>query len=353
MKNWTIRVFSGLSFALAVFLLNAFVLSYLPSGPELLRDPDFSQKLKFWDYYGEEEGFALADGEVRLRNVANTRNVSLRQKIKWSGALPHLQLSADLRCENIAQGKRSWHLGRLVLPRYDAKAHWLNLPHYVAALTGTHSWKHYEQVFEYDPEAKSAEVALQLPYATGLLAARHLSLRAAVPNPFYPWAQGASFLFGGMFLWLLLSPHLFGSGSLWLRGSLFLVSAAILAGTLAPLAVKKDITRQIRSLPVFSVMNDPDEGVDPSTSLFEIGSLEARLHFCGFLLFGALLCALGAARDTILVGFFLACATELMQNFVPGRTPLISDMLIDVAGVTTGMMIFTVARWKSKGPLRL
>jgi VanZ family protein len=40
----------------------------------------------------------------------------------------------------------------------------------------------------------------------------------------------------------------------------------------------------------------------------------------------------------------LAAATEFVQQFVPGRHPLLRDALIDLSGAITGLIIATAAR---------
>jgi len=45
----------------------------------------------------------------------------------------------------------------------------------------------------------------------------------------------------------------------------------------------------------------------------------------------------------LLVGFALfACISEVVQFLVPGRTPLISDFIVDMAGAFAGLMIGTL-----------
>jgi VanZ family protein len=41
---------------------------------------------------------------------------------------------------------------------------------------------------------------------------------------------------------------------------------------------------------------------------------------------------------------FLAAATEFVQQFVPGRHPLVRDALIDLAGTITGLLLAAARR---------
>ena len=46
-----------------------------------------------------------------------------------------------------------------------------------------------------------------------------------------------------------------------------------------------------------------------------------------------------SARNTFVVGFLYAISDELHQMFVPGRTPAVSDLMIDAAGIFLALMV--------------
>ena len=65
-------------------------------------------------------------------------------------------------------------------------------------------------------------------------------------------------------------------------------------------------------------------------------------HYTLFTLIG--LCPVYGAGSTaawriLLVGLLLAVLTELMQTFVPGRQPHLRDVLVDMGGTSTALLL--------------
>ena len=76
------------------------------------------------------------------------------------------------------------------------------------------------------------------------------------------------------------------------------------------------------------------------------GFIRTLAHFAEFCLLGALLALLPHTFDiqkkhayvfALLAAFAVAIIDECIQSLVPGRTPSISDVLVDFAGSTTGV----------------
>lgn len=56
---------------------------------------------------------------------------------------------------------------------------------------------------------------------------------------------------------------------------------------------------------------------------------------------------------SILFCYIYACTDEIHQAFVPGRGPLLTDVLIDTAGATVGVVLshYTLSRHRKRAPL--
>ena len=72
-------------------------------------------------------------------------------------------------------------------------------------------------------------------------------------------------------------------------------------------------------------------------------------HFSEFAVLGVLLtwfCGMLKSRlfTPILCGIAVACADETIQLFVPGRHGCVTDVLIDSAGVITGVLLLLLIR---------
>ena len=82
------------------------------------------------------------------------------------------------------------------------------------------------------------------------------------------------------------------------------------------------------------------------------GLLRKVAHFSEFTALGACFCWLYAMLKNkqyeqllfpLLSGFLVACADETIQRFVPDRHGCLTDVGIDTAGVTMGIVLFTIA----------
>ena len=82
------------------------------------------------------------------------------------------------------------------------------------------------------------------------------------------------------------------------------------------------------------------------------GLLRKLAHFTEFASLGACFCWLyGMLRNkqieqlllSILSGFLAACTDETIQRFVHDRNGCLTDVGIDTAGVTAGIVLFTIA----------
>ncbi len=358
MRPLSARTLIGLCFVLMVLFIHQQFPRFVERGSELLSNADFSDQLEGWQLSGQDAGsLSFSGAEVLLINNKSENSLTLRQTVVWPENISHLQVSAELRSVDILPGDRSWYLGRLVLARYDQDGHWLNLPHYVADLTGTNPWQGYSTTFSADPRAESTQLILQLPHATGSLWAQNLSLHAAEPNSNYRYGQILAFCLGGGFLVFLLRRSLCREKQLLIRCGLFLTSSAILVGTLMPVHIKSEIKGQagtfIHEIQA-ALSTDIAENQDHDFPDFMVSS-DKLLHFAGFLIFSVFLCALQLQPFIVIQDvFWFACTTEVLQLFVEGRIPFLNDVLIDVAGGLTGLFcVYFLARIKRNRNLTL
>lgn len=89
---------------------------------------------------------------------------------------------------------------------------------------------------------------------------------------------------------------------------------------------------------------EKDEILSPFTPLFRADKLG---HLCGFgVLCGAIVCT-GRIRITsaLLFSAAIGVLTETLQLFVPGRSPLVADVLVDSVGA--GLGVATVYAWRT------
>lgn len=106
-----------------------------------------------------------------------------------------------------------------------------------------------------------------------------------------------------------------------------------------------------------SVLNTFDDYNEPLTETQEAQVLNVEhiirklAHFTIYTILGLLLMSLTETFDftnkkrlllSVLIGFLYACLDEFHQSFTPGRTPLFTDVLIDMLGVIVGSLIVLI-----------
>lgn len=335
------------------FALN--VKPFEPVGPELLHNPGLGEGLEGWRSYGPS-GAVEVDGVggVRLRLDDPAKSVGLTQTRRDLGGYARLILSGELACENVVPGKRGWEKARLILSSHDDQGKWLPAPHVVANLTGTRDWRQYSEVFKPVAQAREWRISLQLPRASGTLSARALSLHEAAENPVFSRGRLVAFCFWPMFLAVLLLPRIRGRASRLLKACALLTLLIILWGTLMPAETKTEIFsesrkvfKQLQEKSTESLKTASDKS-DKSDSPLEASVDQAKLgHFLLFALLAFLLALVSAAQSGVFLIvelFQTAAVTEMLQFFVEKRTPLISDLGIDMAGVLLGLFLIWIIR---------
>lgn len=357
--------------AIATILFVIFFDVYQEIGPELLPNADFSQGLAKWNFSNQEGAVSLEQpGTVRIINADSGKGVSLQQTIIDPGRFRFLRLTGDIKTDKVKRGKKSWQKARLVLSSHDQDGRWLPAPHHVASLAGTRPWRQYSQVFEIIPAAEQLRVSAQLPRATGILWVKNLSLREVYKKTTTVYFMTGGIILWGLFLAWLVIPYIAAGRTFFLRALVFLSVFAVLMGTLSPgvskLQFQKDSVQVIQNF-----IEQPEEIASIQSSerdknkaeqdrrLFNL--LQAATKSGHFILFALLGLSLPIAlpladRRFLLIDLLmLAAATELMQFFIQGRTPLVKDFLIDVAGIIVGLAIVWLWRksHRRKGALAI
>ena len=339
-----------------ITLLYSFLFDpYRPMGPELLDNGDFSQGLAQWQTFEASRTVALLEGAtVRLHSENPEGTVSLRQKIFDPVRFGRLRLSGEIRTRGVQGGKRDWQQARLVLAGYDGADKWLPARHHVALLQGTNGWQRYSQDFAVPAGARSLQVLVQLPRATGTMWARDLSLREVVGKKGTGAVSGTLLCLWGAFLVWLLGPIFRKVRPVVVQLLAAAVILAIFAGSLAPGEKKRQwqedavqaVQQIIEQSPASAVADAaPEHRWKPAVkTMLELSKVG---HFTLFVL---LAMVLGTAfAGSPLGGHFqdlalFAGATEFLQIFIRGRTPQVTDWLIDISGVLIGLALIYLLR---------
>ena len=328
---------------------------YRSVGPELLVNGDFSRGLEDWRVSGPSGAIAVEPPRtVRLQAADREHYVGLTRPFHDPGRFELLELSGTIRTEAVVAGKEAWHKARLILSSFDQEGAWMPGAHLVVALEGNHPWKRYATVFPVIPEAEELRVSMQLARVSGKAWVRDLSLREAVEKPLYVFLQAGAFGLWGVFLVWLMVPLVVACPRNLLRGALVVSMLLVLSGTLLPGSYRRVVERDMTE--AYQATTSPEASVAETETLGRPDRVVVwdRIRNAGkaghFVLYGLLAMSLAAAfparpRKTLILELgMMGGATELLQFFIEGRTPLVGDWLLDLAGAGAGLGLVTVWR---------
>jgi len=318
---------------------------YQNVGRQLLLNADFSKELEFWQPPESSSGKIVAyNNQLILRSHDAGKSVQVSQNIQSDLNGKKFRLRATLASRNVVPGEKKWNKARLLLVQYiDGKAQW-KFSHVLAALDGTHGWQIYNKAFRLSPECSELRVIAQMSRCRGELFVKGLSLYEVEESATYTWVKWLIRAAWILFIFVLLVPGLKGGGSTLLKIFIVLTVAGIVVGTTLPGQVKnelkEDITKEVHTYTA-PVKKITEGRMDTAQYKFFMLDITKIAHFCLFSLLALLLLLKNPCRPMRLILlelFMLACATEFMQFYIDGRSPLITDVLIDMAGGAVGMM---------------
>ena len=316
---------------------------YDPVGAQLLANPHFTHGLQGWRLEGDAQRVQVRDGLLRIDHAAVSHTTSLSQCYLAKGLPGQLLLSAKAASHGVVRGRKSWHEARIDLVGYDAQGEGdYRVRTRLIGLDGDQTWVKSQRVYRNVSDYRKICVEVSLYGATGAFQVRELSLHQARENPSYRWVSLS--LLGGwvvLGLWLLKALYEYYRGGPW-GPYLLSLFALLLIGVLMPQALRSGLEQQILSLSshlglVFAPGSTLHHGagLDLWPQRWDLSKIA---HLVGFtLLAGLLFWERRTGTTERLFGLLLlAMATELLQFYVPDRTPRVSDLMVDALGILVG-----------------
>lgn len=330
--------------ALILCLLNLAFFSLIKSdvttGDQLLENADFARGLAGWEVQGARQIVATGGGAAMIDHGAVQETTMLSQ-CRAAETFPNrMMLSAEARSRAVVRGAKHWHDARIELVGYNTqgKANY-RVKSLLVGMDGDRAWRSFGGIFLKPASTSRICIKISLYAAPGSFAVRHLSLYEVTESPVHVYGSGF-LLVGWVVLGLCLAISLFNHYKVRSQGLyLLLLVPLLLGGILMPQELRSSIEGHL--LPVLSRIGLHLE----STKIFSIHDLWALWperwdisklsHFVGFTLLTLIVFSDrdARARSALSALLLLAVATELMQFFVPERTPRLSDVIVDSSGV--------------------
>jgi VanZ family protein len=332
-------------FALAALFTigsNTLIEKYQNSSRQLLENPLFTQGLQRWQTKkSPAREMVLQDGTVTLKSQDQEGQIEIFQEVKGQDKDTIFRLEAELQSIDVSAGEKSWNKARLLLlPFIDGKASY-KLKHVAASLVGTQSWKRVSEVFQIPKGAQTIRVVAQMSHCSGEFSLRNPTLYRVVENPLYSFSKWLVIPLWAAFFFFLFQPCLRGTGNFCIKLLLVLTVAAIVVGTTIPGRFKNDLRddllQEARSSTTSVQQTVKEMMVAEHIRPFKLPKVDITklAHFFLFALLALLLLLTNpgiSVKQLLLNLFLVACSTELIQLYVESRSPLIRDVVIDMAG---------------------
>lgn len=328
---------------------------YHITGQEILENADFADGSDRWGFSGSGHVLTSENGGVaKLDAPSAGESQSLFQVIHGQYTSQLLRLSCEIKTQNIIGGDHAWKAARVALVSHNKAGEAMyNLPHILANQTGSSDWVHYEKVFAIAPDVAKITVAAQIVNSSGTLWIKAISLRPVALNIAFKQYRLAF-----LFIWVVIAfwvaaPIVKSGFRSFAHGMVLLLASGIVLGVLMPENVKESLGEAISpstatSLIPFIPSNFNDTQVFslapqlPALNIFKVG------HFIMFTFLAIILCGARSYRTSFarLVVYLtlFALVTEVLQLFMAGRTAQLGDILIDCAGIATGLAMVWLAR---------
>ncbi len=318
---------------------------YLVIGPELLTDNRFQKKLDHWWHSNQGTSVPVPGSGIAVLQSENPADIiGLTQTIANVDYFKLLRLSCELMTLDMPLHEKEGHMARVVLVSNDRDGEPVySRPHLMAGLSGKHDWEQHEGVFRVYSDSANVTLSIQIMQTTGTLLVRNLSLRPlAEKRSFQTYRNIAISLWALAGIWIIapMVKAAFGNAQ---RTTILAVALTVLAGVLMPESLKEHIGRTLfpslakvaagmvsyGTFQFLPVLRTPD--------IYKVG------HFFLF----ALLAAIALYRrpyalsrsETFACLILFAFVTEVLQLFIPGRAALLSDVIVDSAGMVMGLAL--------------
>lgn len=335
---------------------NTLIEKYHNISQQLLENPLFSYGVRGWQTKESPSSeIVLQDGTVTLKSSDKEGQKEIFQEVKGQNQDAIFRLEAELQTTDVAAGEKNWNKARLLLvPIIDGKASY-KLKHVAASLVGTKGWKRVSEVFYFPKGCQAIRVVAQMSRCSGEFSLRNPTLHRVVETPLFSFSKWLVIPLWAVFFFSMFQPCLRGKGNFFPKMLLVLTVVAIVAGTTIPGRFKNDLRDDLldetRSYTTSVQETVKEVLVAEHVRPFDLPKVDITklAHFFLFALLTLLLLLTNpeiSVKLLLLNLFLVACSTELIQLYVEGRSPLIRDVVIDMAGggMTVVLWYLTMVR---------
>ncbi|MES9930093.1 MAG: VanZ family protein [Candidatus Thiodiazotropha sp. 6PDIVS] len=349
----------AISLVLLSYLLFNSLDAYHINGEQFLMNPDFSDDLAGWKVGGKTGLLQVSDGIVEINHQSKPQSTRLYQCWMRSDFPDYLLMAIDASSDGLLVGPKKWHGARVGVTGYlaDGGKNY-KLSSRLFSSKGNLPWEHYQEGVEISAEFERVCFSISFFKSMGEFQFKNPSLYPAIENPTFFILKNLLMLVWCLFSvwWLILLVQHYRSRPQW--SYLMAIFMVIGVGVLAPIelksALEKGLFYYVPELHTRDMLAAIGLSFDISPKYFPVVLDVSKFgHFVGFFLLSGILFSERAKPVRFLLpGLFLAAlGTELLQYFVPGRSPRLSDVTVDSIGIFAGWFFVRFFFWRRQSAL--
>jgi hypothetical protein len=354
----SLRLWHHYLIAICLSLLSYFFFTsmevYEVVGEQLLRNPLFSDDFRGWKVRGNGGPIHVSEGIAKINHQSLGQASSISQCWASGEFSQEVMAGIDAKSEGLELGSKSWHEARVGLVGFTAggKSRY-QLGNRVVRLRDNQPWERYLVGLNVPYKFERVCFVIALYGSKGVFQVKNPLLYPARVQPGYQLGRNLLLvLWSGIGLyWLVLLGLYYKKRPQ--GGYLVAVILVLAAGILMPnelrIELDEGLFKFIPGIHLQEILGSLGVSADISPSLFPLyWGVSKYAHLLGFLLLsGILFSDPKKAAWHLLPGLFLAAViTELLQYFVPGRSPRISDIIVDGTGIFFGWWLVRLYLWQ-------
>ncbi|MFT5701010.1 MAG: VanZ family protein [Desulforhopalus sp.] len=341
---------------LVTFTIVNLVPQIINIGDDILTAPAYAKSRSSWLKIGHNKAVLdIQNGNLKLENNESKKTVLIYKKIENSSNFKKLRLRANLKSLEVVAGIKAYNSARLLLLQYSKKEALYTLPHVVASLEGTNENRDYSKVFNISPQTTSLLVAAELSQCAGGLEVGDITLFSVAESHQFMWCKRLILVGWGFLFFILIASYALTVRLPIANVFTLIVFVAIVVGTSMPGEVKESVKQTLLDeVRVGAALNPITISTSGRFERYENVMKFDVTKFAHFCLFSLFVMGVVSLNPLIHVGkvsidvVMLAIGTELIQFFVEGRNPLVSDVLIDLSGGVLALLsVIAFSRLKS------
>ncbi|MEW8311145.1 MAG: VanZ family protein [Candidatus Thiodiazotropha taylori] len=343
-QSLSVHYLIATSLVLLSTLFFASVDAYVVDGEPLLLNADFSHHLAGWQVSGDRDLVQVADGTVEIRHDALSQSNTLSQCWDREAFPDRILLGITASTSDLVLGVKPWHLARagLIGELADGTKDY-RLTRRLLSLKQDADWRSYRTGIEIDQSLERICLSIGLLGSKGSFRFKDPQLYPAAVPPTYSLIKNlllAVWVAVGV-VWLIQLVRHYRQRTQ--MGFILVMLMAISVGILMPAELKSELENRLSLyLPEFTTQQLFNTlGVPyplPADILPQRWDVSKFGHLLGFFLLSLILFSEKEKSVWMLLpGLVIAAVvTEIMQHYVPGRAPRLSDVMVDLIGIVAG-----------------